>query len=49
VTLSQTLVLGASRDEASKSALILVLLPEEVPGAGADKGTAGARAAEKRP
>lgn len=49
VTLSQTLVLGASRDEASKSALILVLLAEEVPGAGAEKGAAGAKAAEKRP
>ncbi len=49
VTLSQTLVLGASKDEASRSALILVLLPEEVPVAAAEKGTDGARAAEKRP
>jgi hypothetical protein len=49
ITLSQTLVLGASRDEASKSALILILLAEEAPRADAEKGTAGAKAAEKRP
>ena len=49
VTLSQTLVLGASRDEASRSALILVLLAEEVPRADAEKGAAGAKAAEKQP
>ena len=49
VTLSQTLVLGASKDEASKSALILILLAEEEPRAGAEKGAPGAKAAEKRP
>ena len=49
VTLSQTLVLGASKDEASKSALILILLAEEVPRADAEKGAPGAKAVEKRP
>jgi hypothetical protein len=48
ITLSQTLVLGASRDEASKSALILVVLAEEAPRADAEKGTPGAKAAEKK-
>ena len=42
------LVLGASREEASKSALILVVLAEEAPRADADKGTAGPKAAEKK-
>ncbi len=49
ITLSQTLVLGASKDEASKSALILILLAEEVPRADAEKGAPGAKAVEKRP
>lgn len=49
ITLNQTLVLGASRDEASKSALILILLAEEAPRPGAEKGAAGPRAVEKRP
>jgi len=48
ITLSQTLVLGASRDEASKSALILVVLAEEAPRADAEKGAPGAKAAEKK-
>ena len=48
ITLNQTLVLGASRDEASKSALILILLAEEAPRADAAKGAAGAKAAEKK-
>ena len=48
ITLSQTLVLGASRDEASKSALILIILAEEAPRADAEKGAAGAKAAEKK-
>ncbi len=47
ITLNQTLVLGASRDEASKSALILILLAEEAPRADAEKGAAGAKSAEK--
>ena len=49
ITLNQTLVLGASRDEASKSALILILLAEEAPRADAPKGNAGPKAAEKKP
>ncbi len=48
ITLDQTLVLGASRDEASKSALILIVLAEEAPRADAEKGAAGAKAAEKK-
>lgn len=50
VTLSQTLVVGASKEEASKSALILILLAQEAPRADApDKGPAGTKAAESRP
>jgi hypothetical protein len=49
ITLNQTLVLGASREEGSKSALILILLAEESPRPDAEKGTPGAKAAEKRP
>ena len=48
ITLNQTLVLGASRDEASKSALILILLAEEAPHGDAEKGTAGPKSAEKK-
>ena len=48
VTLSQTLVVGASKEEASKSALILILLAQENPRADApEKGTAGTKAADK--
>jgi len=47
ITLNQTLVLGASRDEASKSALILILLAEEAGHPDAEKGAAGAKSAEK--
>ena len=48
VTLSQTLVVGASKEEASKSALILILLAQENPRADApEKGTADAKAAQK--
>ena len=49
ITLSQTLVVGASREEASKSALILILLAQEAPRGDEAKGLAGARAVEKRP
>jgi hypothetical protein len=50
VTLSQTLVVGASKEESSKSALILILLAQETPRADApDKGSADTRAVEKRP
>jgi hypothetical protein len=47
VTLSQTVVVGASKEEASKSALILILLAQEMPRADAEKGTAGTKAADK--
>jgi hypothetical protein len=50
VTLSQTLVIGASKEESSKSALILILLAQEAPRADApEKGQAGTKAAESRP
>jgi len=49
IRLSQTLVLGATRDERSKSALILILLAEEIPRADAPKGAAGPKSVEKRP
>jgi len=49
IRLSQTLVLGATRDERSKSALILILLAEEMPRADAPKGTPGPKSVEKRP
>jgi len=49
MTLSQTLVVGASKEEASKSALILILLAQELPRADAEAGTAGAKSVEKRP
>jgi hypothetical protein len=48
VALSQTLVVGASKDEASKSALILILLAQELPRADAGKGANGPRSVEKR-
>ncbi|MEP6992974.1 MAG: secretin N-terminal domain-containing protein [Acidobacteriota bacterium] len=49
-TLSQTLVVGASREEASKTALILILLAQEIPRIGApDQGHANSRAVGKRP
>lgn len=44
VALNQTLVLGASRDEASKNALILILLVQEQ----AQPGFPGAKTVEKR-
>lgn len=49
IELNQTLVVGASRDEASKSALILVLLMQEIPPPGApDKGPAGIKSVERQ-
>jgi hypothetical protein len=45
VTLSQTLVVGASREEKSKSALILILHAQELPSAGAETGAAAPKAA----
>jgi len=49
VTLNQTLVIGASKDESSKNALILVLLVQEMPRVGAEKGTDGQKTVEKKP
>lgn len=49
IELNQTLVVGASRDEASKSALILVLLMQEIPRPGAsEKGPAGMKTVERQ-
>jgi hypothetical protein len=45
---NQTLVVGASRDEASKTALILILLVQELPVPGAaEKGPPGTKTVEK--
>lgn len=49
VTLNQTLVIGASKDQGSKNALILVLLVQESPRPGAAKGTDGQKTVEKKP
>ena len=47
VTLSQTLVVGASREEKSKSALILILHAQELPRGDAETGADGPKAASK--
>ena len=48
LTLSQTLVVGASKEEASKSALILIVLAQEAPrGDAAEKGAADAKSVQK--
>ncbi|HEX4439038.1 MAG TPA: hypothetical protein VH854_03145 [Thermoanaerobaculia bacterium] len=49
VSVGQTLVVGASKEEASKSALILILLAEELPRADAPDGKNGPKSVEKRP
>jgi hypothetical protein len=49
VTLNQTLVVGASKEEGSKNALILILLVQETPRAGAEKGAEGQRTVERKP
>jgi hypothetical protein len=49
VTIAQTLVVGASKEEGSKSAIILILLAEEVPRADAPEGKPGPKSVEKRP
>lgn len=50
VMISQTLVVGASKEEASKSALILILLAQEMPrGDLRERGNARVKAVEKRP
>ncbi len=48
VALNQTLVVGASRDETSKTALILILLAQEAPRPDAEKGAAGLKTVEKK-
>ena len=47
VTLNQTLVVGASREEGSKNALILILLAQETPRPG-PPGSEGQRTVEKK-
>jgi len=50
VTLNQTLVVGASKDEASKSALVLILLAQETARPGApEQGAASTKTVEKKP
>ena len=49
ITLNQTLVVGASREEQSKNALILILLAQERPREESEKGPGGAKSVEKRP
>ena len=48
LTLNRTLVVGASKEEGSKNALILILLAQETPRAGAEKGADGQRTVEKK-
>ena len=47
VTLSQTLVIGASREEKSKTALILILHAQELPSGAAEQGAVAPKAAAK--
>ncbi len=50
VTLNQTLVVGASKEEGSKNALVLILLAQEAPRAGGqEQGTASTKTVEKKP
>ena len=49
ITINQTLVVGASKEEQSKSALILIVLAQELPRAEVEKGLAGSKTVEKRP
>jgi hypothetical protein len=49
ITLNQTLVVGASREEQSKTALILILLAQELPRSEVEKGAADSRTVENRP
>jgi hypothetical protein len=49
VALNQTLVVGASKEEGSKNALILILLAQEAPRTGAEKGAEGQKSVEKKP
>jgi hypothetical protein len=49
ITLNQTLVVGASREEQSKTALILILLVQELPRADVEKDLSDSATVEKRP
>jgi Bacterial type II/III secretion system short domain len=49
ITINQTLVVGASREERSKSALILILLAQELSRSEVEKGAADARTVERHP
>jgi hypothetical protein len=49
VGLNQTMVVGASKEEASNKALILILLVQEAPRPNAEKGASGINSAEARP
>lgn len=49
MALNQTLVLGASREEGSKKALILILLAQENPRPRPEKGVAGVSSAQVHP
>ena len=49
ITLNQTLVVGASKEEQSKTALILIVLAQELPRAEGQKGASGSKTVEKRP
>ena len=49
VLLNQTMVIGASKEEASKKALILILLAQETPHSGTEKAPAAQSRAEARP
>jgi len=48
IELNQTLVVGASRDEASKTALILILLMQEIPTGQNEQGPPGTKTVEKQ-
>lgn len=49
ITLNQTLVVGASKEESSKTALILILLAQEIPRGGAERGLADTKTVERKP
>jgi len=49
IGLNQTLVIGASKEEASKKALLLILLAQENPRPTSEKGVAGINSAERNP
>lgn len=49
IALNQTLVIGASKEEGSKNALILILLAQETARPGAERGSSGVKTVEKQP